>query len=317
MEDVFVILPRKNCIEMSQFRQRIKPFMLPVAMAGGMVFHEYMDKVQFLAPYLIFLMLFITFCRIRPREIRITALSWSLLSVQVFGALAVYLVMLPVDETIAQGLFICVFCPTATAAPVITGMLGGSVPRLATYSIVSNVAVAILAPVLFSMMGEGDVEFFAAFSYIGCNVVPLILLPLAAAWLLMAVAPKVHNAVATKQSVSFYIWAVSLFIVVGRAVSFVMAEPSGMIPEMVVIALGAGVVCCAQFWIGRRIGRRNGDKIAGAQGLGQKNTVLAVWMALTYLHPVASVGPAAYIAWQNTINSLQLYYKQREPKTNP
>ncbi len=296
---------------MSQLRQRIKPFMLPIAMAGGLVFHEYMDKVQFLAPYLIFVMLFITFCRIKPKEIRITSLSWHLLAVQVLGAIGVYLALLPVDETVAQGLFICVFCPTATAAPVITGMLGGSVPRLATFSIVSNMTVAALAPILFSLMGNTDVAFFGALRYIAANVVPLIVLPLAAAWVLMGVAPKVHKAVAEKQSISFYIWALSLFIVVGRAVSFVMAEPSSMIPEMVIIALGSGVVCMAQFWIGRKVGAKNGDKIAGAQGLGQKNTVLAIWMALTYLNPVASVGPAAYIAWQNTINSLQLYYKSK------
>lgn len=296
---------------MSQLRQRIKPFMLPIAMAGGLVFHEYMDKVQFLAPYLIFIMLFITFCRIKPKEIRITSLSWHLLAVQVLGAIGLYLALLPVDKTVAQGLFICVFCPTATAAPVITGMLGGSVPRLATFSIVSNMTVAALAPILFSLMGNTDVAFFGALRYIAANVVPLIVLPLAAAWVLMGVAPKVHKAVAEKQSISFYIWALSLFIVVGRAVSFVMAEPPSMIPEMVIIALGSGVVCVAQFWIGRRVGAGNGDKISGAQGLGQKNTVLAIWMALTYLNPVASVGPAAYIAWQNTINSLQLYYKSK------
>lgn len=184
-------------------------------------------------------------------------------------------------------------------------------PRLATFSIVSNMTVAALAPILFSLMGNTDVAFFGALRYIAANVVPLIVLPLAAAWVLMGVAPKVHKAVAEKQSISFYIWALSLFIVVGRAVSFVMAEPPSMIPEMVIIALGSGVVCVAQFWIGRRVGAGNGDKIAGAQGLGQKNTVLAIWMALTYLNPVASVGPAAYIAWQNTINSLQLYYKSK------
>jgi BASS family bile acid:Na+ symporter len=294
---------------MSQLRQRIKPFMLPIAMAGGLVFHGYMDKVQFLAPYLIFIMLFITFCRIKPKEIRITSLSWHLLAVQVLGAIGLYLALLPVDKTVAQGLFICVFCPTATAAPVITGMLGGSVPRLATFSIVSNMTVAALAPILFSLMGNTYVAFFGALRYIAANVVPLIVLPLAAAWVLMGVAPKVHKAVAEKQSISFYIWALSLFIVVGRAVSFVMAEPPSMIPEMVIIALGSGVVCVAQFWIGRKVGAKNGDRIAGAQG--QKNTVLAIWMALTYLNPVASVGPAAYIAWQNTINSLQLYYKSK------
>ncbi len=103
----------------------------------------------------------------------------------------------------------------------------------------------------------------------------------------------------------------SLFIVVGRAVSFIMAEPPEMIPEMLWLAGLSLAVCCGQFYIGRRIGARCGDKIAGAQGLGQKNTVLAIWMALTYLHPIASVAPATYVAWQNTINSAQLYFKTR------
>ena len=123
--------------------------------------------------------------------------------------------------------------------------------------------------------------------------------------------PRVHASIASRQSLSFYLWACALIIVVGNAVSFVMHEPADRIPEMIIIAIASLAVCCIQFGIGRVIGRRYGDKISGAQGLGQKNTVLAIWMALTYLNPIASVGPAAYVAWQNTINSLQLYYKGR------
>ncbi|WP_289761790.1 transporter [Duncaniella muris] len=293
-------------------RQRIKPWILPIAMVAGMLFHDFMEQIEFIAPYLIFIMLFITFCRVKPHEFRVTALSWSLLSVQIIGALALYFIIVPMSVDVAQGTFICVFCPTATAAPVITGMLGGSVPRLATFSIISNIAVALLAPVIFTLMGsDAGIPFSDALLTISAKVMPLIILPLVLALCLLKILPKVHRAVAEKQAVSFYIWAVSLFIVVGRAVSFIMDEPTEAIPEMIILAIFSGIVCCAQFWIGRKIGRRGGDKIAGAQGLGQKNTVLAIWMALTYLHPVSSVAPAAYVAWQNTINSTQLYFKMR------
>lgn len=37
-------------------------------------------------------------------------------------------------------------------------------------------------------------------------------------------------------------------------------------------------------------------------------------MALTYLEPVTSVAPAAYVAWQNIINSSQLYFKTRSER---
>lgn len=297
-------------------KQKLKPWMLPIAMAGGMLFHGFIDKIAFLAPYLIFVMLLITFCKVRPSEFRVTRLSWSLLGVQLLGSLAVFFLLRPVGEDIAQGAFICVFCPTATAAPVITGMLGGSVARVATYSIVSNLSVAVLAPVLFEYMGGasvgGQVAFFDGFITICYKVGPLIIAPLLVAGLMSRTVPRVHHAIASHQSLSFYIWAVSLFIVVGRAVSFVMSEPADKIPEMIVLALVSMLMCCVQFYLGRRIGRRFGDKIAGAQGLGQKNTVLAIWMALTFLNPISSVGPAAYVAWQNTINSAQLYFYARK-----
>ena len=298
-----------------QLLSRLKPWMLPFAMLCGLLFHNAIEAVAFLTPWMIFAMLFITFCRIEPREFRITGLSVSLIIVQLVGSAAVYLALLPLSEDVAQGAFICIFCPTATAAPVITGMLGGSVARLATFSLVSNFAVALLAPAAFTLMGSNDVDFFSSFQTIAIRVLPLILGPLALALSLRAVAPKIHARISSSQSIGFYLWAVSLIIVVGRAVSFVMAEPASKIPELIALALVAATVCVAQFAIGRRLGRRYGDRIAGAQGLGQKNTVLAIWMALTYLNPITSVAPAAYIAWQNTINSIQIYYKQKKERT--
>ena len=47
-------------------------------------------------------------------------------------------------------MMICFLCPTATAAPVITGMLGGSIERVATYTLASNIAVALLVPPVFT-----------------------------------------------------------------------------------------------------------------------------------------------------------------------
>lgn len=305
-------------MNVAMLRQRLKPWMLPISMVAGVVFHNFMDAIAFIAPYLIFVMLLITFCKVEPREFRITSLSRRLILVQLAGSIGVYLALLPVSKDIAEGAFICIFCPTATAAPVITGMLGGSVARLATFSIVSNVCVAVLAPVLFTLMGsESGLGFLESLTLIATRVVPLIILPLFTALAMRRVTPRLHHTLRTHQSISFYIWAVSLFIVVGRAVSFIMNEPSGMVGEMIWLAVAALVACCAQFWIGRKIGARCGDRIAGAQGLGQKNTVLAIWMALTYLHPVTSVAPAAYVAWQNIINSTQLYLKEkRDRKAN-
>ncbi|MBJ2160501.1 MAG: transporter [Muribaculaceae bacterium] len=301
-----------------EFQRRAKPWVLPLAMLCGLLFHPWLEAVAWVVPYLIFTMLTITFCRVRPRQFELSPMLWIMLAIQLAGSAVVFLVLRPFSLDVAQAVFICVLCPTATAAPVVTGMLGGSVPRVAAYSVLCNLAVALLAPLLFVWVGEGAaaMSFADEFKSVALQVAPLIVLPLALAFGLYFFAPKVHSAIGSVQGVSFYLWAVSLVVVVGRAVAFILAEPAAAIPEMIVIALGAGIVCVLQFAAGRRIGRRYGDAVSGAQGLGQKNTVLAIWMALTYLNPIASIGPAAYIVWQNSINSAQLYFKMKHTRAD-
>ena len=302
-------------MSLSAFNQRLKPWMLPIAMVCGIFFHEPVNRVQWAVPYLIFTMLLITFCRVKPSDLRIDGMIWRLLAVQVAGTVATFLLLEPINLSLAQSIMICVLCPNATAAPVVTGMLGGSIGKVATYSIASNLTAAILAPAMFVWCGSAaDVSFFTEFKIIALKVAPMIVFPLGLAWVLYFTAPKVHAIVADAQKITFYLWSVSLLLVVGKSVSFVLAEPAGAIPLMVAMAMGAGLVCILQFYIGRKIGARYDQRISAAQGLGQKNTVLAVWMAINYLNPISSIGPAAYIAWQNTINSMQIYLKMRRER---
>ncbi len=297
-----------------EFRARLKPWMLPIAMATGVLFHNYMDALEWIAPWLIFAMLLLTFCKLNPKEFRITRMTALLLPVQVVGGVAVYMALRPLNVGFAEGMFICIFCPTATAAPVIVGMLGGSVPRLATFSVMSNIACAAIAPLLFTLMGADGVAFMPTFLTICGKVVPLLMVPLALALLLLKVAPKAHHQLADHAGLAFYIWALSLVICVGQAVSFIMKEPPSAIPLMIALAAGAGVCCWVQFAVGRRVGASVGDRVAATQALMQKNTVLAIWMAMTFLSPICSVAPAAYIAWQNTLNSIQLYRHDKAVK---
>ena len=298
--------------------QKAKTYMLPVAMATGSLAGYLLPDLTarwatLLAPILIFAMLLVTYCKISPNDLHIKPLHGWLLAVQIIGGLTIFGALYFWDPIIAEGTFICLFCPTATAAPVITGMLGGNVPTLISYSLISNMAVAILSPIIFSFMGiHADISFLDSFLTICSKVLPLLILPLGVAILLRQCLPKIHTVLNKRQSLSFYMWAVSLFLVVGKAVTFIIGQGREAIPLEIAIALLSLIVCIGQFYIGRKLGGRYGDKISGAQGLGQKNTVLAIWLALTYLSPITSIGPASYIIWQNSINSYQLYLKENE-----
>ena len=45
--------------------------------------------------------------------------------------------------------------------------------------------------------------------------------------------------------------------------------------------------------------------------MGQKNTGVGIWLVLTYLNHIAAISPCAYVVWQNTLNSWQLWCKDK------
>jgi Predicted Na+-dependent transporter len=291
--------------------------MLPIAMCLGILFYKFFTQLSFITPYLIFAMLFITYCKISIKEIRFEKFHFFLLSIQLFGSIAVYLALVGISPLVAQGSMICLLAPTATSAAVITGMLGGSIASLTAYSILSNLCVAIFAPVIFSFIGEHtDMTFFQSFLYILKEVFPLLILPLVLAFLLEKLAPKAKSKIKALHGWSFYLWALALTIVVGKTVSFVMKQSASHYTIEIAMAACTFVICIGQFIAGRKIGSRYDKTVTGGQGLGQKNTVLTIWMALSYLDPISSIGPGAYVLWQNLVNSYQLWRKQRQVKAD-
>ena len=293
-------------------RSSIKPFVLPAAIACGLLFHDTIKFIAPLSPYLIFMMLLLTFTSIDLHKIRLTRLQLWLLLIQISVCWIPYVLLRGYSSDVAVGLFMCVFISTATAAPVVTKMLGGSVEMLVSYSLTSNLAFALLAPPFLSIISDtADVSVAATLLYIARGVLPLLLVPLLVAYLLGRYAPELRSRISRYSSLSFYLWALALLIVVGNAVGLALEQQGVGIVQFAALFVGSAVLCAVQFYAGRVVGRHYGDPISGAQGLGQKNTVLAIWVATSYVSALASLAPAAYILWQNIFNSWQLYRKTR------
>lgn len=287
--------------------------MLPLAMLSGAFFYEFFQMLAFLTPYLIFSMLFITYCKLSFRDLKFSSLHLWLLAIQIVGCLVVYYALVWFDPVVAEGCLICVLAPTATAAAVITGMLGGSVACLAAYTLISSLAVAVASPLIFTMLGEhAELTFWDSVFYICKQVMPLLVLPCVTALLLEKVLPAVHRQFKKLQILSFYLWALGLTIVTGKTVYFIVNQEGTDVAEEWWMAALALVICVVQFILGRYIGRHYGDPVSGGQGLGQKNTILAIWMAQVYMNPLSSIAPASYVLWQNLINSWQLWKKEKE-----
>lgn len=288
--------------------------MLPIAMVIGVAFYKQLAIFAPLIPYFLFVMLFITYSRILIRDIRLTKFHYILLGIQYGGSILVYLLFFKINTTLAQAAMICVLAPTAASAPVITGILGGNISTIAAFSFISNLSIGLLSPLFLAVVGEVSPEsiaFIPSVLLIFKKVIPIIVVPFVLAIVLEKVSPKMHEKVRASQIISFYLWAVALTIVISRVTMFITLQDSGSHALEIIIATTTLVICLLQFWFGRRIGSKFNRTVSGGQALGQKNTILAIWLTQTYLNPVASIGPGAYVIWQNLVNSYQLWRKQR------
>lgn len=290
---------------------------MPVAMVVGALLHEQIGGLDVLSPWLIAAMLFVTFTRVKARELKLQRIHAGQIVIQLVGSVGLYLLLklCGVNEIVCEGALICVFIPTAMASVVVGGMLGANVTTMTTFTLLSNMSVAVVAPVLFSLVGtHTDMPFLTSFWLVFRRLLLLVVAPFVAAQLLDRVAPKAYDYIREHQSWSFYLWLCSLTILIASTTNFILAQPKESVGLEVVMALLAGVLCVGQFAVGRWWGAKCGDKIAGGQSVGQKNTLLAILLAQSYLHPLSSVAPAAYIVWQNIINSLQLSRNAEQSK---
>jgi BASS family bile acid:Na+ symporter len=293
----------------------LKDWTLVWAMLIGSLTYQWIGCLSFLIPYLIFSMLLLTFCKLSPRDLHFHKAQLWLVLIELLGCIPVYFLVRLYNPLVAQGALICVLAPTAAAAAVITGMLGGSISFIATYLFICNIGVAALAPLLFTMLGtHSEMTFMQSFLHICWQVATILVLPLAIAWFLQYFMPKVHDKLASIHKASFYLWATSLTVLTGTTVKFVVDQPNPDVASEIGLAVVALIICILQFLIGRRIGRHYNDPVSSGQGLGQKNTAMAIWMAQVYLNPVSSIAPASYVLWQNIINSYQLWRKNRKDR---
>ncbi|WP_418426446.1 transporter [Alistipes sp.] len=297
--------------------RNVKTIAMPAAMVVGALLCRPISALeawthQMITPTLIFLMLFVTFCRVKPSQMKPSMLHIWLLLFQTAVCIGVYLVLLPLNAIVAQGAMICVLAPVAMAAVVIGGMLGANVATMATYSLLCNMAVALLAPVILTFTGTGA----CSFTQILVRIAPLLVMPFAAAQFCRFVFPKAAQWVGDHSQISFYMWLASLLVIIGRTTAFIIDLHDASLTTELWLAFAALVICLVQFKVGRMLGRRYGDPAAGGQSLGQKNTVLAVWMAQSFLNPISSIAPTAYIVWQNFVNSWQIYKKDRKTMKN-
>ena len=306
----------------------------------GAVFYPWLLPLKPILPWLIFFMLFFTFCKVNPLDLRLHKWHGVVLAAQLLFSFLTYILVLRLsgDPVLAQGLLMCFIMPTATAAPIIAGKMGGSIQNLTTFTLLSNFATAIIVPATFPLINPAaDMTFWPAFLLILSRVAPLLLGPFFSAWAVRLIykwRTKNEFVLPVKIAVvPFYLWVASIVVLSAVVTETVVANFEVYLSSIIYLLIASFFICLLQFSLGKLIGywlpapskgkdyqdvlinpaaapknMNEVSSITAGQAFGQKNTSLGVWMAQTYLDPLSALGAAAYIIWQNLFNSAQLFF---------
>lgn len=315
---------------MNKLLNILKNWTLPVAIAGGAAVYYLFSLTPALngfakaaspvfdevVPWFLFVILLTTFLKIDYKKLR---LAWwhfwvclaQMLMVAALVGCILYFGMTGHNLVVMECILTCVIGPCAAAASVVTAKLGGSLESMTTYTFVSNVLTAVMIPLAFPLIDSHvEMSFGVAFLTIMWKVCVVLVVPMALAYAVKCLLPRVQQKVAAMTNLPFYLWGCSLSIVTGITFRNIMNSHAPL-SLLATIAVVSFMICVVQFSVGRNIGRFFGSTVESGQALGQKNTAFAIWVSSAYINPLAAVGPGCYIIWQNAINSLELYHHQK------
>ena len=303
---------------------------VPALDAAGDVLSPLFDT---LLPITIFFTLFVTFSKVDFHLMRLCrwhfkVLAAQLLLIALLTGVIHYLdittlhcqfsiVNYPFLKLLLEAVLMCVIAPCAAASPIVTSKLGGNLTQMTTFVLFSAFAVSLLIPAIFPLLEPRQgMTFLSAFLLILYRLASVLLLPLLLGAVVRHWVKPLYQWFMRTPDLSFYCWAVSLAIVVGITLRNILHShaASHLIGDIAFFTLLTAVV---QFAIGRLIGRDANEKICTGQGMFQKNTSLAIWIAYMYLTPEASIGAGCYVLWQNIINSYELWQHRRTSAQGP
>lgn len=292
-------------------KQKIKPYVLPTAIILGILLHDFCGRASFITPYIIFVILVFSFTSVDIFTLKPSWMDLILALFQIGVSLGGYLLVrcLTANEIIAEGILICVLCPVASSVAVVSCMLGANRIRVTTYTMIGNLMVACVAPIVFSFVGvQQTMPFLDSFLLILRRVASVLAIPFFIALALQIWAPRASKAVARFNGLSFYLWATALLLTLGQTIDFIFIHGDGNTANILWLGFLALFFCALQFGLGKLIGSHFNDTMAGGQLLGQKNTAMGIWMGNMYLNPLSSCILAFYSIFANLFNSWQLWY---------
>lgn len=281
----------------------MKHFLLILTLLLGILV-PYGHLFTYLIRYSLMIMLFFTFLDIKIHTNIIQRSHFGVLIGVLLLSLLIYGIICPFDEDLALIAFITSISPTAAFAPVLTDMLKGDTVYVTVAVVINSFCIAFFIPFVLPTMMEsvGDI---AAWKVL-IQVLSLLGIPFFLAQLIRKLNPAIGTWLLKYKGISFYLFLLNIYIATSKASNFIQYESPTPIEEIGMIGLITLFVCITCFGVGYLIGGKSMGLEFG-MAIGRKNTMFAIWLCLTFINPIAALGPMFYIIFQNIFNSYQLY----------
>ncbi|NVN96615.1 MAG: hypothetical protein HXX18_15195 [Bacteroidetes bacterium] len=286
----------------------MKNFILLLSILCGILF-PYGREYVFLIRYLLMVMLFFAFLDIKLDLNIIQKSHFIILGLIVSMALFLFVVIDKFNHDLAQSTFITAIAPTAIAAPVIISLKKKKVEYVMFSLLLNNMFIALLIPfILPTIVGKTNLISISAILF---PVIVTITIPFIMAKIVKSITPQIWRKLVSWKDYSFYILVINIYLAVSDAFSYIKNEMSSNLSILLIIGLISLILCVVNFSLGWFVGRKNFPEEA-SQSLGQKNNAFVLWISITFMNPLATLGPVFYILFQNIYISWELYRHKKE-----
>ncbi len=279
----------------------MKTVIILIAIALGLSF-PVLSAISWLIRSLVMFLLFFGFLGLSFERKIVTKELFYVVAANLLIPLPVYLLTRFLGDDISQAAFLVAATPTGVAVPVVIEFLHKHVSFAAMGVLLTNVVMAVALPLGLPLIAEydGDIGVYHTVSSIAITVFTPLLLAIG----IRKIGGRLFSTALRLKFLSLYIWALAIVLACAEARHFIIEYE---IPLAAVMKTGwvILIVCALNFGIGYLLGGKEYIRECG-QVLGQKNTIFSVWIGITFLSPVAAIGPVCYIIFQNVFNCGQI-----------
>lgn len=286
----------------------MKTLLLITAITVGILF-PFTHRFSFLIKYLLMTMLFFSFLKMSIRKASLDRSHFVILLLNILIPVVLFYIIRDINYTLAVVVFITGIAPTAIAAPIIVSFLGKEVDYTVISIILTNFVIAFLLPFLIPHIMRDPTSL--SFLGILIPVSTVFFIPYLLSQIIRRYFRRVENFLGGFNKYVFYILVININLGTSRASYYIYEKMSFADPIIYQIAVISLLLCLFNFLVGRHVAPKK-YSLEGGQSLGQKNNGFTVWVALTFVSPLAVLGPVFYILFQNIYISTQLHWYSKK-----